>query len=78
MTSLITSQIVGAKTASRIVGAGRFALGGAGVIGLLVSLVSVGKLIADQINKGNDNASDFYKGQGGNNFQPFIGSGALD
>ena len=78
LTSLMGSQIVGAKTAGGIVKAGRFVLGGAGVIGLLVTLVSVGKLIADQQNKGNDNASDFYKGQGGNNFQPFMGSGALE
>ena len=78
LTSLMGSQIVGAKTAGGIVKAGRFVLGGAGVIGLLVTLVSVGKLIADQQNKGNDSASDFYKGQGGNNFQPFMGSGALE
>jgi len=78
LTSLMGSQIVGAKTAGGIIKAGRFVLGGAGVIGLLVTLVSVGKLIADQQNKGNDNASDFYKGQGGNNFQPFMGSGALE
>ena len=58
-------------------GAGAVGFGATGV-GAIMGLTIIGKMIYDAINKGNEQASGFYTKQGGNNFQPFMGSGALE
>jgi len=76
--TVLRSRLVGATAARGLaMGAGAVGFGATGV-GAIMGLTIIGKMIYDAINKGNEQASGFYTKQGGNNFQPFMGSGALE
>ena len=67
----LRSGIIGKTAARRLAGAALFAGAGITGVGAIMGLTVIGKAIFDAINKGNDNASDFYKGQGNQQFSPF-------
>ena len=67
----LRSGIIGKTAARRLAGAALFAGAGITGVGAIMGLTVIGKMIYDAINKGNDNASDFYKGQGNQQFSPF-------